>query len=329
MKTKGFFRVVIATIMVMITPLTIGVQNIWADDEVNTSMFVSPMLQELLLTPGEQYQGTILISNGDKALSDLEYSIGVGSYGWNHSDDDKDDYGGIDVDTKTQYNMIMDWIELEKDSGIVQPNTQEKVLFTINVPENAPAGAQYASFLVTNKTKDDEENNSDGDSVQIKSETRLASAIIANIAGTTTEKGAILENSFPSFLLNGHLEASSMVRNDGNMFTKPEYILQVWPLGSDEEICTNEEKPGTELVLPETQRFHMESCELPSLGIFRAKQTVRIFGEESILEKTIIVCPIWLLFVIFFVIAGLIIWIVMRVRARGKNNKKSEKKSEE
>ena len=101
-------------------------------------------------------------------------------------------------------------------------------------------------------------------------------------------------------------------------------MLQVWPLFSDEEICTNEEQPETSLILPETERYHAQSCALPSVGIFKAKQTVKIFGEESIVEKMVIVCPIWLLFIIFFVIAAIIIWIVVRVQKRNRGNKSPE-----
>lgn len=320
MKTKSFSRVAIA-ILIMITPLMFSLKNVWADDDdINTSMFITPMQQEILLTPGEQYQGALLISNGKDAKNTLDYNIKIGSYNLSRSEDGTYDYNGLDVDSRTQYNIMMDWIKLEKDSGKLEPGTQEKVLFTIDVPETAPAGAQYASILVTNDTDNDEEGNDEGNDIMIKSITRLASTIIANVAGETVEKGSISDNSIPSFLLNNQLEATSIVRNDGNVYTDAEYILQVWPLFSDEEICTNEEKPETSLVLPETERHHSQSCALPSVGIFRAKQTVKIFGEESIVEKTIIVCPIWLLFIIFFVIAAIIIWLVMRARSRKSTN---------
>lgn len=325
MKNKSFFRVAIAILMMMAMPLMVGLQRVWADNDINTSMFVAPMSQELLLVPGEQYQGAILVSNSTDAQSDLDYSVEVGSYGWNRSDDSKDDYGSVDVDTRSQYNMIMDWIKLDREGGTLKPGAQDKVVFTINVPDSAPAGAQLASILVTNVTKDaDEGENGDGNNITVKSVTRLASAIVTNVAGTTVEKGIVTENSMPTFLLNNKLEASSMVKNEGNVYTNAEYILQVWPMFSDEEICTNEEEPAKSLVLPETSKYHAETCDLPSVGIFKARQTVRIFGEESIVEKTIIVCPVWLLFLIIFVIVAFVIWIVLRVRAHGKKARKSE-----
>ena len=93
----------------------------------------------------------------------------------------------------------------------------------------------------------------------------------------------------------------------------------------DEEICTNEEEPDLSLILPETERFHAQTCNLPIAGIFRVKQTVKIFGETSIVEKTIIVCPIWLLFIIIFVVFALIFYFVAKAKARKKAAKRAEK----
>ena len=64
---------------------------------------------------------------------------------------------------------------------------------------------------------------------------------------------------------------------------------------------------------------------MPAVGIFRARQTVTIFGETAVNEKIIVVCPLWLLFIVIFLIALLLIWfvtvIVKKVR-KGKDNKK-------
>ena len=100
------------------------------------------------------------------------------------------------------------------------------------------------------------------------------------------------------------------------------------PLFSGEEICTNEESPESSVVMPDTERYHLQSCELPSIGIFRAKQTVKIFGETSITEKTVIICPLWLLFVIVAVLVALIFWVVFSLRGK-KRTSNFEKPSNE
>lgn len=319
---------IIALVLVFVSATFFFIGVSFADNTAQTSMSVSPMSQKISLIPGEKYEGAITVANVEKATKDLTYTAKVGPYNRNRNENNLDDYGMVDVETKTGRNIMMDWIKLDKSEGILSPGSSEVINYVIDVPEDVPAGAQYASILIMDVPEEDDKALNDGGAI-IQSRTQLVAAIFANIAGETIENGSIYDEYVPSFLLNSPLETTSMVRNEGNVYTDAEYILQVWPLFSDEEICTNEEDPNTELVLPDTERYHAETCNLPSIGIFKARQTVRIFNKESVVEKMIIVCPIWLLFVIFFVIAGLIIWIVMRVRARGKNNKKSEKKSEE
>lgn len=287
-----------------------------SDKAATTStLTVSPMYQRLILTPGEKYEGMIEVTNPAFSTTDLGYKVSVGSFSQHASENSLDDYDTVDIETINDYNQIVNWIEIDEDTGSVEPNGVRAVNFVIDVPMNAPAGGQYASLLVM-KTNTQESAASSGFSIQ--DQAQVASIIYAEVAGQTVRKGAILENNIPSFLLDNPLTATSMVQNNGNVHTDAEYILQVWPIFSDEEICTNEENAFTNLVMPDTKLYHQETCNLPLVGIFRAKQTVRIFGEESIVEKTVVVCPLWLMLVVVFAIVGIIVWIVIRVKMRKK-----------
>lgn len=297
-----------------------GAGEVFADDAPNSTMTVSPTYQKIVLIPGEKYRGTILVSNVDGAQQDLQYGAFVGSFSQSGSEESVDDYENVDTVAQSSYNQIMDWIVLDKDSGSVAPNSSEALGFTINVPENAPAGGQYATIIVRNDTGNTVDNVGN---VAIQNVFQFASIIYAEVAGETREEGKIIDNSIPGFIMSSPLETTTMVENDGNVHTDAKYTLQVWPLFSDEEICTNEENPKTGLILPETRKYVKQSCNLPMVGIFRAKQVVKIFGETSIVEKTVFVCPLWLLFVILFVIIALIFFFVARARAHKKAAKRS------
>ena len=279
----------------------------------SASIFVSPMTQKIILVPGETYTGSISISNNSSATEDLEYKAEIGSYNRRQDGDSKDDYGVTDVTEVTNRNTIMKWTTLEKNTGIVPPNSTDVLNFTIKVPKDAPAGAQYATILVY---KDPKSIYGDENAANITAKYQLASAIIANVAGETIEKGAIKSNEMPTMLTTNKLEATSMVRNDGNIYTDASYTLQVWPLFSDEEICTNEEKAESTTVLPDTERYHVQTCDLPAVGIFKAKQVVKIFSEESVLEKTIFVCPIWLMVLVLIVVVGIVVGIIIYIKKR-------------
>ena len=303
---------VFAAILISSLPLTTMAYN---------TMTISPPTQKLLLTPGETYTDSLTVSNSSNSDRGLKFEVKAGSFtqkkeGSEHGDD----YGTVDVVSESNYNQIKDWITINDESGTVAPGENKDISYTINVPDDAPAGGQYATIIVMDKTT----SGGGSGNVTIDDDYQFASIIYAEVAGETRTEGEISENSVPGFIFSSPLTAESMVKNNGNVHTDAEYTLQVWPLFSNEEICTNEEKPETSLILPETERYHAQTCDLPAVGIFKAKQMVKIFGETSVVEKTVIVCPLWLLFIILFVIAAIIIWLIMRSRNRNsrKNNEK-------
>lgn len=284
----------------------------------SNSMTITPPKQRIILIPGEKYTNTISVFNANDSTRDLKYEVSVGSFSQTKDESSPDDYGNVNIISESSYNQIMDWITLDKKEGVVAPNHSDEIAYTIDVPKNAPAGGQYATIVITDKTTS---GVSGAGNVSIDQSFQFASIIYAEVAGETKEDGEILENNMPSFLLSGPLEATSMVRNNGNVHTDAEYILQVSSLFGGDDFCNNEEKPETSLILPETERYHAQTCDLPAVGIFKAKQTVKIFGETSIVERTVIMCPLWLLFVILFVVILIIGWIFFRVKSRGKSRR--------
>ena len=273
---------------------------------------ISPMSQKVILVPGEVYKGGITVSNPADSTENFNYVVSVSPYSLAEDTTTDDNLGGSDFDTRNQYNQIADWIKVDNPKGEVAPNEQKTVSFEITVPEAAPAGGQYAALIV----QEDKDAAANENNIAVDEIMRMAHIIYAEVAGETKRDEEILENNIPGFFTSSPLRASSMVKNKGNVDTQAEYTLQVWPLFSDEEICTNEEKPTEIRVMPETNNYHMEECNVPSIGIFRVKQTVKIFDEVSETEKTVLFCPVWILFIIIFVVIAIIIWIVMKIRSR-------------
>ena len=319
-KLKYLVMVGAMAICSLVSPL---VNSVWAD---SNSMTVSPPYQKIILTPGETYEGSLNVSNATNSTRPLKYAVEVGSYSQKKNENSKDDYGTVDHVSVSSYNQIMEWIKLDKENGTVEPGEDEEIGYTIEVPKNAPGGGQYATILVIDETTSGVPGEGN---IGIDQKFQFASIIYAEVAGETKQEGEISENSIPGFLLQGPIEATSMVRNKGNVHTDAEYTFQVWPLFSDEEICTNEEKPETSLILPETERYHTQSCDVPSFGIFKVKQSIKIFGETSIVERTVIVCPLWLLFVILFVVIAIIIWVFTRIkRSKKRKNTTSDEETQ-
>lgn len=271
-----------------------------------SGLSVSPISQKIVLLPGDNYEGVITVFNPSTAGESITYQAHTDSFFVD------DDYA-ISLGMANDYSKMKDWITLSNESGTVAAGESAEIDYVITVPETAPAGGQYAAIVVATVP------SRGGEGTTIREVWQIASPIYASISGQSTLSGTISENNIPSFLLNPPLEGSFVVENTGNVHTDVTYYMQVYPLFSNEEVYTNEENPETAIVMPGTKRAIMTSWdETPSVGVFRVVQTVKAFGGESVVEKMVIVCPVWLLFLIFFVIVALVLWIIMRVRARGK-----------
>ena len=284
--------------------------------EVSNHFSVGPMSQKIILTPGETYRGTVSVTNPNSATAPFYYLAQPAPFTVTSEDYD------TDFGKETNYTQMYKWMTIENPEGSVEPNNSEDIRFSITVPMDAPAGGQYAAIRVANnknKFLEDSKENS----LNINEQLEIVSVIYASVAGNTRETGNVLENNIPSFILNSPLSASSLVENTGNVHDDAEYILQVYPLFSDEEIYTNEEDPLTKTIMPETKRLVTQEWDTSStIGIFKAKQTIKIFDQTSTTEKIVVVCPLWLLFVILFVIIAIIIWIIMKVKSGKKARKK-------
>lgn len=284
-----------------------GGLSVYAEDVPEYRIQMSPARNDIgELKPGETYTGTFLVQN--TGTKEFGFTVGVTPYSV------VDEKYNPDYSTMNQYTDITDWITFSKKSDSVKPNSEVEIAYTVKVPADVPAGGQYAMLYAEIDADDD---NTSGAGVAMTR--RVGMLLYSNVQGNTRKTATIEENKISSFLFKPPVSATSIVRNSGNTHATAEYILQVYPLFGDEEVYTNEEDPAKLIVLPMTRRLNTVSWEgAPHLGIFRVKQTVRIFGEESTTEKLVFLIPLWFLFIILIIIFCVIFWIVSRIRNRNK-----------
>ena len=294
----------------------------------NYALTVAPMNQKVVVNPGETYEGSFKISNPVDSKNDLQYELSIEPFYISNDDDVLfEEYNGSGEITK--------WITFEVPTeGVLESNETRDVRFRIDVPNDAPAGGQYASIVATIKNGDNnegDEKNDDNTGAVINEVKRVAHLIYTEVAGHTIKKGEVEDISVPSFLFSGNITGTSTIRNDGNVHGTAYYKMQVYPLFSNEEVFTNEEEPDERTIMPDRSLYHETPWEnTPGIGIFNVVYTVEFEGTTAQVSKMVIICPIWLLFIILAVIFGIIIWIIMRIRARGKkNSKKTEEKVSE
>lgn len=276
-----------------------------AEDVPDYRMRVSPTYAEFEeMQPGKTYEGVLTVFNtGSK---DFGYTLSTSPY----SVSDKD--YSLDSTTESAYTQIKDWITFDQDSGNISADGRVDVKYTIRVPQDAPAGGQYALINIRM-----EENKDEASGAAISATKQISFRIISSVEGKTNLAGKVVEQSIPSILFNPPITANSVVENTGNVHIKASYVLQVFPLFSDEEVYTNEETPYEVTILPETSRYNSISWDgAPHLGIFRVHQTVTVGNDVQTIKKTVFLCPIWFIFIILLIIFCVVFWIISRVKNR-------------
>lgn len=286
-----------------------GVMPVSADGEKpDYRLQISPVRLDLDLEPGTTSTGTFEVQN--TGLKAYDFVLGVDPYSVT------DENYSIDSETRTAYTDIVDWITFSQNEGHVEPNQNQEITVTVTVPDDVPAGGQYA-MIYAEMVRDDEL-----ESTGVAVNHRVALLVFSEVEGNTRREGQVLETKIPTILFNPPITATSLVENTGNVHTTATYTLQVFPLFGDEEVYTNEENPATLTILPETQRFNSISWDgAPQLGIFRVKQTVTIFDDTQTIEKIVFLCPIWFLFLILLIIFFVVFWLISRARSRKPSNK--------
>ncbi len=282
---------------------TVAAPAVMAEEEMY-GFSMSPMDQQIVLMPGDSYESSLRVTNPGSHTTDLDYEVVVEPFYRN------DDATAIFENVGGRGEMA-NWITITShQTGHLSPNETDEVTFRIDVPEDAPAGGQYASVIVSSSSS----SNSDA---MIKETRRIGHLIYAEISGETVRSGEITNLNVPAFLLSGNISGSVAVKNTGNTHGVATYKLQVFPLFSDEEIYTNEEDPEMHLILPD-QTYYAETAweKTPEIGIYNVLYTVEFAGKTAQASKLVIKCPIWLLFIILFVVAGIAIWLATRVWGR-------------
>ena len=299
-----------------------------AAEQAPIHLQVSPVKQKISLTPGSSYKGTFKVQN--VGTQPFNYSVSATPYSVTNEKYDPD-YTSV-----TTYSHIAEWITFDSktESGKLQPGETVNVVYTVNVPEDAPAGGQYAALMA--QTEDGNDANA-----TIAVVHRVGMILYAAIPGETRSEGEIVKNTVNTFYFNPPLGVSSLVKNTGNIEQTAKYHVKIYPLFSNEAVFNTddaEEGAYDRDVVPETSRFNSITWEeAPAIGIFSVEQTIEFADKVSTVHKLVLICPLWLLFIIFALLFFIIFWLVSRARdrkraeaaSRATKSEKTEKSDKE
>lgn len=306
MKNIKKIVLVAAAAMAALVSTLVQDNNTFAVGEADYHLGITPSQVNLeTIEPGKSYTGEFKVRNqGNKPA---EYVVDFAPYSVR-----SESYEPI-YDESSSYTEISKWITTSQNGGTIEPGAEQVINFTVDVPADAHGGAQSAIIVIRLK-----QDGSTTDTA-VQAVQQLGYLVYGNVDGEVIKTGKVLENKIPGFIFTPPITATSLVENTGNVYTVATYKLQVFPLFSDEEVYTNEEDPEKSVIFPETKRFFTASWDgAPQLGIFRVRQTVKIFDDEQVVEKLVFLCPIWFLFIVLLIIFVAIFWIVSRIIGRRK-----------
>lgn len=309
---KRITSTMLAGFFALATMMTAVALPVHADEVASkgSKIGIKPITEKISLNPGDTYTGTFQVVSPSENTGEFKYNIYATPF------QVKDKEYSADFVTENTYTKLSKWITFSKDSGTLKSGETNDITYTIKVPNDVPAGGQYAAIMA--EIANSEESN-------IQTYSRAALTILAHIAGETRREGGVLENNVPSVVFGGtKLSTTSLVKNSGNIDEEAIYTLKIFPFGSSEEVYTNEDNPEVRNILPESERSNTIIWEeTPQLGLFTVEQTVEYMGQVSKTSKLVLICPIWLIVIFAALIFAIIFTVVARARGRKTGGEKS------
>lgn len=225
--------------------LILMMNDVYVGASQETTISVAPAILDLAVYPGEKTKAIITIRNGGetglpisvKPQSLLQDDEILPSENQNQSDASK-------------------WITTEDSEFLLGANESKKLLFTINIPNDANPGGHYSQISIRGLSLESDANS--GASIVVP---EIAVTVLISVAGDVdTNMYLIDKNILPLFVTPGTKYLSEFeIVNAGNIhdLVTPTYIV----MNGTEEIYRK--NLVSKIVLPQTKKHFNELIQLP------------------------------------------------------------------
>lgn len=282
--------------------LTVLTASGYADDGLSgVSITLSPTKDRLNLTPGEVYYGKFNIYN--TGTEDFDFFVYAKPYrvideGYNP-----------DFETELAHTQISRWVSFEEEEFFLKPNESVEVSYKIEVPEDVPAGGQYAAIFAETKTSDTEQAG-------LVASKRVGLLLYARLEGDTRESGDQVSSNIRGFYFAPPLKVSTLIENTGNVDFQARHTIGVESWFGGKEVYKDTKNYD---VMPDTKRQIISTWEeTPNFGFYKVSQTIEMLGETYTDTKNVLVLPLYMI-VIFIVAIAIIVTIITRSIALRKS----------
>lgn len=281
-----------------------------------SSLTVMPMSQEVTLTPGETYTGSITVANPDTSTSALSYVASIAPYGVTGTSYD------IDLFSETSRTDMVHWLSIDNASGTLAPNDTVDIHFTITVPSDAAPGGQYAVIKVAQK-----DSATANDGLSVGNVYEAASIIYGNVVGEVVREGSVTSQFTPNFVTTPEFTSTATIENHGTTHEDAlvSFVITNAFNGSTIYPHSSSDTGINEVIMPDTTReLTYNFKDMPAVGVINVTQTIEYNGQTYTNTQNVFICPAWFMVIVATLLLSTIGLIVMHVK-KSRRRKQTSK----
>ena len=317
-KTNGtrFFGLLAAAVLSLGSLLSfvpsVGAEDEGAKDSQKPAVWlqISPVSNKVTLVAGEKNEYNFTVSNiGSETFS---YHVYAAPYSVT------DEEYNVNFSNETNRTQISRWIKFydaenkltDKAGFTIKSGEKQTINYQIAVPEDVPAGGQYATIFAESDETEGELSGSG-----IKTVSRVGLIVYGRTDGETEDKATITDFNIPTFLTSGKISADSRVENYGNTDFETVYEFEVSSIFGKQLFVKN----NAYNILPDTaRRVKTEWEETPMMGFYKVHYKVSALDGAVTEDKTkiVVIMPIWMIIISIILLTFIVVWVIILIRKR-------------
>jgi hypothetical protein len=264
----------------------------------STGLSVSPPLQRFDLNPGDSAKQTFHVSNPTDTTTKFHvYSTPYSVI---------DDAYTQDFISPSAMTEISKWIHFDQITYDLNPGTSIDITYTVDVPNTAHGGGQYAAIMV----------ESDAPTVKstgIAEITRIASLVYTKVAGDISVSGNLMDEKLDSvFKIGASIDSSYKIQNTGNVEMLVPHKLKI-ENAITKSVVSDPNNIETS-TLPNTIRSMKEKWDSNfAVGLYKVTQEVNVAGKITQNSKTVFLISYPVFVCLLVVLAILLVLLVRKI----------------
>ena len=276
---KFFVKMKLFTILAALFVLFFVAGSCYATESNKITLTITPPLIKNNINPGQTWQSYIKLINNN--AEEIKAYAQVADF------KSANETGGIEFLPKAEEGAssqfrLSQWLVIEKGPFVIAPFQSIEIPFTISVPEGAEPGGHNAAILVGTNPP---EGQTTGTVIKVSS--LIASLLLIDVAGDTTEKADIREFS-PSknFYTDKNINFTVRIENKGNIHVLPQGQIKITDFwGKEKGLIPMNQNTSFGNVLPGAIRkwsFDWQAGDsLMDMGKYRADLVIN-YGTKAV-----------------------------------------------